>query len=158
MFKDYYLILGISSNATPEEIEKAFKDADKKNDVSREFYDTQEAFHILSDPELKILYDKELEAYNASSDFDNYKIQDSKLADAISSLQGSIVENAGETSGSGSKIVNGCIWTFVLIVICMLSTCFRMVMKQRRHNSVRNSYSYVISEPQKQCLQIITNC
>ena len=161
MFKDYYLILGVSSDATPEEIEKAFKDADKRINVhgiiSKDFHDTQEAYYILSDPELKYLYDKELEVYNASRNYDNYTILNSKLADRVSSLQGDIAANAGKTSGCNPKIVNGCIWTFILIIIFMISTCLGMILKQRRHKSMRNHYSYVIPQTEKQCLRIITN-
>ena len=64
MFKDYYLILGIGKDATPEEIEKAFKDTDAKfngNLSSVELQEAKEAFSVLSHQETKILYDKELE-------------------------------------------------------------------------------------------------
>ena len=41
MFKDYYLIMGIGKDATPEEIEQAYKNADARLNVrgyiSKEF-------------------------------------------------------------------------------------------------------------------------
>ena len=90
MFKDYYLILGIGKDATPEEIEKAFKDTDAKfngNLSSIELQEAKEAFTVLSHQETKILYDKELDVYNQSDDFTNYEIKDKRLANIISSLQ-----------------------------------------------------------------------
>ena len=154
MFKDYYLILGVSNDATPEEIENAFKDAEKKINahgiISKDFHDTQEAFHILSDPELKILYDKELEAYNASGDFDNYKIQDSKLADRISSLQSNVAENAGNASSCGSKIGKGCMWAVIIVIVMILQMCIGAIMKQKGRNAVRDQYSYVMPHKQQQ--------
>lgn len=90
MFKDYYLILGIGRDATLEEIEKAFKDTDAKfngNVSSIELQEAKEAFTVLSHQETKVLYDKELDAYNQSDDFANYEIKDERLANIISSLQ-----------------------------------------------------------------------
>ena len=148
MFKDYYLIMGIGKDATPEEIEQAYKNADARLNVrgyiSKEFHDIQEAYSILSKTELKVLYDKELEAYNKSDDFANYVIKDPKLANTIGLLQRG--KEKTKTSRINSKVTSGCIWTFILIIIWMLSTCFRMILKQRNQNN-RNSYSYVT--PQK---------
>lgn len=164
MFKDYYLILGISSDANPKEIEKAFKDAGRKNNlhgiISMDSHDIQEAFQILSDPELKILYDKELEAYNASGDFDNYTIQDSKLEDKISSLQGNIAENTGDTSGCGSKIGKGCMWAVIVVIVIMLQMCITAIMKEKGRNDVRNRYSYFMpykTTNDKPCSRTIIN-
>lgn len=153
MFKDYYLILGVSSDATPEEIENAYKDADKRINVhgiiSKDFHDTQEAYYILSDPELKSLYDKELKVYNASGNYDNYTIQNSKLANTISSLQGNVIENTGEKSGCGSKIGKGCLWAVFVVIIMMLQMCITAIMKQKGRNAVRNHYSYVMPHKQQ---------
>ena len=158
MFKDYYLIMGIGKDATSEEIEQAYKNADARLNIrgytSREFHDIQEAYSILSKPELKILYDKELEVYNESDDFANYVITDPKLAEVLGSLQRDKQRN--KTSRISPNVTSGCVWTFILILIWMLSTCFRMIMRQR-NQKIRNSYSYVT--PQKtneSCLQIIT--
>lgn len=156
MFKDYYLILGIGKDASPEKIEKAFNEAyTKLSDVpsSKEFQDAKEAFSVLSNQETKSLYDKELEAYNKSDDFANYMIKDPKLADTIGLLQ----RNKERTkSRNKSNVTRGCLWTFILIFIWMLSTCFRMILKQRNQNN-RNSYSYVTPQKaNKSCLQIIT--
>ena len=123
MFKDYYLILGINKEATPEEIEKAFKDADAKfggTANSKEFQDVKEAFAVLSHQETKILYDKELEAYNESDDFANYEIKDQSLAKTINSLQTSIKVNQQPSSGYGSKIKKGCMWAVIFVIVMML--------------------------------------
>ena len=150
MFKDYYLILGINKEATPEEIEKAFKDADAKfggTANSKEFQDVKEAFAVLSHQETKILYDKELEAYNESDDFANYEIKDQSLAKTINSLQTSIKVNQQPSSGYGSKIKKGCMWAVIFVIVMMLQMCITAIMKQKGRNAVRNGYSYVM--PQK---------
>ena len=150
MFKDYYLILGVGSDASPDEIEKAYKDADAKINVrgiiSKDFHDIQEAFTILSKPDIRALYDKELEKYNASGDYENYKIQDAKLEDTISSLQVNISKNAEDPSGCGYKLGKGCFWIFVVVILFMLQTCFSAIMKQKGRNAARNGYSYVIPQ------------
>lgn len=151
MFKDYYLILGIGCNATPEEIEQAYKEADArinvKGFISKDFHDIQEAYSILSKPELKALYDKELDKFNASGNYDNYRIEDDKLADKISTLHYNISENAGNPSGLAAKIGKGCMWAFIIVVISLLSTCIGAIMKQKGRSDVRYRNTYVI--PQK---------
>ena len=150
MFKDYYLILGVGKEATPEEIEKAFKDADAKfsgTANSKEFQDVEEAFAVLSHQETKILYDKELEAYNESDDYEDYEIKDQRLASTIDSLQANTEESDNTSSGCGSQIGKGCMWAAIIVIVMMLQMCITAIMKQKGRNAVRNRYSYVI--PQK---------
>lgn len=150
MFKDYYLILGIGKDATPEEIEKAFKDTDAQfngNLSSIELQEAKEAFAVLSHQETKILYDKELEVYNQSDDFANYEIKDERLANIINSLQTNIEESDDTFSGCGSKIGKGCMWAIVIVFVMMLQMCINAIMKQQGRNAVRNRYSYIM--PQK---------
>lgn len=149
MFKDYYLILGISKEATPEEIEKAFKDVNAKfGDTanSKEFQDAKEAFAVLSHQETKILYDKELEAYNESDDFENYQIKDQRLASTINPLQSNIEESGNSSSGCGSKIGKGCMWAVIIVIVMMLQMCIGAIMKQKGRSDVRYRTTYVITQ------------
>ncbi|HXX62738.1 MAG TPA: J domain-containing protein [Bacteroidota bacterium] len=66
-YKDYYKILGVSKNATPEEIKKAFRalavkyhpDKTKGDKASEEkFKAVSEAHEVLSDPEKRKKYDQ----------------------------------------------------------------------------------------------------
>ena len=66
-YKDYYKILGIERNATPEEIKKAFRklalkyhpDRNKGNKEAEEkFKEINEANEVLSDPQKKARYDQ----------------------------------------------------------------------------------------------------
>lgn len=143
MFKDYYLILGVSSDAVPEEIEKAFKEVSEKGPIKvTSTKDLQEAYEILSNEDTKLMYDEELANYNRSANWGNYEIKNKQLANKIRQLQ-----NDKELNNRVSpQYVKGCLWTLVLIIIFMLSTCFKMVMKQRNHKTIRNSYTYVIHQ------------
>lgn len=153
MFKDYYLILGISKDATPEEIGKAIKDAEAMyNDTeSIDYRDVQEAISVLSHDETRLMYNNELEAYNNTDDFENYEIKDKRLADIINKLQTIVVENEESSFNSGctSKLGKGCLWIVIAIVVMMLQMCITAIMKQQGRNAVRNRYSYVIPQTQK---------
>ncbi len=150
MFKDYYLILGIGRDATLEEIEKALKDTDAKfngNVSSIELQEAKEAFTVLSHQETKVLYDKELDAYNQSDDFANYEIKDERLANIISSLQTNTEKKDNTSTGCGSKIGKGCMWTIIIVILMMLQMCIGAIMKQKGRSDVRYRNTYVI--PQK---------
>ncbi len=67
--KDYYEILGINKNSTPEEIKKAYRKmarehhpdvaaASDKEEATRRFKEINEAYQVLSDSEKKRMYDQ----------------------------------------------------------------------------------------------------
>jgi DnaJ-class molecular chaperone len=66
MSKDYYKILGIDKNASPEEIKKAYRKLALENHPDRgggdgaesKFKEINEAYQILSDPQKKSQYDQ----------------------------------------------------------------------------------------------------
>lgn len=64
--RDYYEILGVGKNATPEEIKSAFRslarkhhpDVSKAPDAEAVFKEINEAYGVLSDPEKRAAYDR----------------------------------------------------------------------------------------------------
>ena len=80
--KDYYEILGVSKEATPEEIRKAYKKlalkwhpdkhVDDKKEAEEKFKEIAEAYSILSDPDKKREYDTGGFDFEDFADFDNF--------------------------------------------------------------------------------------
>ena len=143
--KDYYLILEIDTEATTEDIEKAFKRKFNKYRLKekelRKYQEVREAYTILSHQETKSLYDKELMAYNESGDYENYLIKEKHLACIISKLQTNANEKHGKLPKFASKIGKGCLWLIILILLYFVSTCINAYMTQQGRDSVKRSYS-----------------
>lgn len=76
-FKDYYEILGVKRDATPDDIKAAYRKLARKYhpDVSREpnaearFKELGEAHEVLKDPEKRALYDRLGSQWKAGQDF-----------------------------------------------------------------------------------------
>lgn len=76
MAEDFYRILGVSRNASPEEIQKAYRGLARKYhpDVNPDdkkardkFKEVQKAFEVLNDPKKRRLYDQYGDSYEAAA-------------------------------------------------------------------------------------------
>lgn len=75
-YKDYYEILGIGRNATPDEIKKAYRklarqyhpDISKESGAETKFKEIGEAYEVLKDPEKRKAYDQ-LGSYQPGQEF-----------------------------------------------------------------------------------------
>ncbi len=66
--RDYYEVLGVAKDATPEQIKKAWREAalkyhpdrnkEKKKEAEEKFKEAAEAYEVLSDPEKRQMYDR----------------------------------------------------------------------------------------------------
>jgi curved DNA-binding protein len=65
-FKDYYEIMGVARNASPDEIKRAYRrlarkyhpDVSKEKDAEARFKEVGEAYEVLRDPEKRAAYDQ----------------------------------------------------------------------------------------------------
>lgn len=103
-YKDYYEILGVSKNATEQEIKSAYRKLARKfhpdvnkNDpnATEKFKDINEAYEVLSDPEKRKRYDSLGSSWAAGSDFtpppgfENYSFNFENMGDLASAFGGS---------------------------------------------------------------------
>ncbi len=83
MSKDYYKILGVSKNASQEEIKKAYKqlakkyhpDVNKESDATEKFKEINEAAAVLGNPESREKYNK-FGTADGHQDFGGFNYQD----------------------------------------------------------------------------------
>lgn len=76
-FKDYYQTLGVSRDATAEELKKAFRklarkyhpDVSKEKDAEARMQEVNEAYTVLSDPEKRAAYDQLGKGYQPGQEF-----------------------------------------------------------------------------------------
>jgi curved DNA-binding protein len=76
-FKDYYQALGVTRDATAEDLKKAFRklarkyhpDVSKEADAEQRMREVNEAYAVLSDPEKRAAYDQLGRGYRPGQDF-----------------------------------------------------------------------------------------
>lgn len=117
MNKNYYDILQINQNASPEIIEKAYKtlakkyhpdlqEENNKKEAEEILKEINEAYEILSNPEKKALYDQNLRNETISQeDYDKIYAQNEELKKKLSNLNNNTAPsiNLNSFNNSGSK-------------------------------------------------------
>lgn len=87
LLKNYYEVLGVTKNATQEEIKLAYRKLSKKyhpdvnqgnDNAEKMFIEIQEAYKVLKDPESRKAYDERLESPNGFNRTQTEKKQTTK--------------------------------------------------------------------------------
>ena len=82
-YKDYYKILGISKNASSDQIKKEYRklarkyhpDVSKDPDAEKKFKEVAEAYEVLKDPEKRKAYDQYGANWKAGKEQEQYQQQ-----------------------------------------------------------------------------------
>ena len=110
MNKNYYDILQINQNASPEIIDKAYKtlakkyhpdlqEENNKKEAEEILKEINEAYEILSDPNKKALYDQNLKNETISQEqYDEIYEENQNLKNAINNMQNSRYTNSRSNS------------------------------------------------------------
>ena len=78
-FKDYYKIMGLSENASQDDIKKAYRklarkyhpDVSKESNAEEKFKEVGEAYEVLKDPQKRAEYDQlKAQGYQADQEFE----------------------------------------------------------------------------------------
>ena len=105
MNKNYYDILQINQNASPEIIEKAYKtlvkkyhpdlqEENNKREAEEILKEINEAYEILSNPDKKALYDQNLKNETISQeDYEKMYVQNEELKEALNNLKNNTNNN-----------------------------------------------------------------
>lgn len=99
--RDYYEVLGVSKNASDEEIKRAFRKLaktyhpdNKQTGDEAKFKEVGEAYAVLSDPSKKKQYDQfGHQAFAGGSGFNGFNMEDIDLSDIINDIFGSEFSN-----------------------------------------------------------------
>ena len=122
IFKDYYLILDISTNASAKEIDNAYYKAMSNAKSKLMQNNIQEAYRILnSQTNIRTLYDAEYSLYVKSKDFKNYNMHNKKLEHDISFIQEELnLSNQIGKFHNKKNLVIISIFIFIIILIASL--------------------------------------
>ena len=117
MNKNYYDILQINQNASPEIIEKAYKtlvkkyhpdlqEENNKREAEEILKEINEAYEILSNPDKKALYDQNLKNETISQeDYDKMHAQNEELKEELNNLKNNI-NNQNSSSKNRTQYTN----------------------------------------------------
>lgn len=124
--KDYYSILGVSRNVSPEILEAIYKNLKKTQGNEETLKEITEAYEVLSDPSKRKAYDILLNKQNSSSDDDsnsydsaNTKVNSNRVS-SVDKVYSNSAKNTPYKSKTPNRVVTLIGTIIVIIAICLI--------------------------------------
>ena len=126
IFKDYYYLLGVQTNASEDDIKSALEKLEGKRSPLLLY----EIKMILLNKELRVLYDNEYKLYSEAVSKDNYEIQNCDLRKFLEDTKSQeeisvnfVTNEIFEEEENSSKFKKSIIWAIIGILLLCLSKC-----------------------------------
>ena len=126
IFKDYYYLLGVQTNASEDDIKSALEKLEGKRSPLLLY----EIKMILLNKELRVLYDNEYKLYSEAVSKENYEIQNCDLRKFLEDTKSQeeisvnfVTNEIFEEEENSSKFKKSIIWAIIGILLLCLSKC-----------------------------------
>jgi DnaJ-class molecular chaperone len=126
IFKDYYYLLGVQTNASEDDIKSALEKLEGKRSQLLLY----EIKMILLNKELRVLYDNEYKLYSEAVSKENYEIQNCDLRKFLEDTKSQeeisvnfVTNEIFEEEENSSKFKKSIIWAIIGILLLCLSKC-----------------------------------
>lgn len=126
IFKDYYYLLGVQTNASEDDIKSALEKLEGKRSPLLLY----EIKMILLNKELRVLYDNEYKLYSVAASKENYEIQNCDLRKFLEDTKSQeeisvnfVTDEIIEEEENSSKLKKSIIWAIIGILLLCLSKC-----------------------------------
>lgn len=138
MFRNYYQLMNVASNASDEDINVAIEQSNLSPLL------LEEIKMVLLNKSLKALYDDELQKYEISCSKQDYEIVNPVLDRELKKVRAYISRKARITIKTKSvepkRKTNAWLWTLIIVLIICLAKCGAAYYKGKRKEEIYQKY------------------